>query len=69
MSRVIDNPNYQGPSTCQLEYLDLLRESGITNMFGAGSYLEQEFGLSRQEARAVLKHWMQTFSDQHKGEL
>ena len=28
-----------------LEYLDDLRESGVTNMFGAGSYLEDNFCL------------------------
>jgi hypothetical protein len=41
--------------------LDALRESGITNMFGAGSYLQEEFGLTRAEARAILVYWMQTF--------
>lgn len=40
------------------EYLDELRLSGETNMFGAGAYLEQEFGLDRREARDVLMTWM-----------
>ena len=40
------------------EYLDALRESGVTNMFGAGAYLEDEFGLTRFEARAVLMEWI-----------
>ena len=26
------------------EYLDALRESGVVNMFGAGTYLQDEFG-------------------------
>ncbi len=43
------------------EYLDQLRESGVTNMFGAGSYLEDEFGLGRNEAREVLAEWMRTY--------
>ena len=43
-------------------YLDVLRESGVTNMFGAAPYLTDEFGLSRSEARTVLKSWMQNFS-------
>ena len=38
-----------------LEYLDSLRESGETNMFGAGRWLENAFDLSRPEAREVLK--------------
>lgn len=48
-----------------LEYLDELRESGVTNMFGAGEYLEAVFGLDRKEARRVLTHWMQTFGERH----
>ncbi len=47
------------------EYLDALRESGVTNMFGAGSYLQEEFGLDRYEARDILMKWMQTFSERH----
>ena len=44
------------------EYLDTLRDTGVTNMFGAAPYLTDEFGLSRTEARTVLKSWMQNFS-------
>lgn len=43
------------------EYLDDLRESGETNMFGASPYLQDEFGLTKQEARAILSEWMRTF--------
>lgn len=43
-------------------YLDELRNSGETNMFGAASYLMREFGLNRTEARTVLGQWMETFS-------
>jgi len=51
------------------EFLDNLRESGITNMFGAGPYLEAEFDLDEREARALLVEWMKTFSERHrKGE-
>ena len=42
-------------------YLDALRESGVTNMFGAAPYLMDEYGLSRSEARTVLMSWMQNF--------
>ncbi len=47
------------------EYLDDLRESGVVNMFGARPYVAREFGLSSQEASAVLSEWMKTFSDRH----
>lgn len=40
------------------EYLEELRKSGETNMFGAAPYLQQEFGLDRREARAILMEWM-----------
>jgi hypothetical protein len=34
-------------------YLDELRESGETNMYGAPSYLVATFGLTRKEAMEV----------------
>ena len=44
-----------------LLFLDALRESGVTNMFGAGHYLIEAFGISRTEARTILAYWMETF--------
>lgn len=41
------------------EYLNELRDSGETNMFGAGAYLEAEFDLDRREAKNILMAWMQ----------
>lgn len=52
------------PEVCtdeMLEYLDDLRESGDTNMYGAGSFVGAEFCLTVSEARAVTTYWMQTF--------
>jgi hypothetical protein len=43
------------------DYLDELRESGQTNMFGAVPYLMEEFGMDRKEAGAVLSEWMRSF--------
>ena len=49
-----------------LLYLDQLRESGVTNMFGAVTYILLEFSdLSEQQAKQVLIYWMRTFSDRH----
>lgn len=48
-----------------LEYLDDLRESGETNMFGATPYLEDDFDLSRADARSVLSYWMKSFEERH----
>jgi hypothetical protein len=47
------------------EYLDELRESGETNMFGAGAYLEDAFDLPRREARDVLMEWMKTYTQRN----
>ena len=44
------------------DYLDTLRESGETNMLGAGAYLERRFQVNKRTAREWLKHWMYTFS-------
>lgn len=49
-----------------LEFLDSLRDSGVTNMFGAASYVQEEFPeLSKDESREVLFYWMHTFSERH----
>ena len=46
------------------EYLDSLRESGITNMFGAAPYLQPAFPeLSIKESREILSEWMRTFGE------
>ena len=47
------------------DYLDGLRESGVTNMFGAAPYLMEEFGFDKREASQWLVEWMQTFSERH----
>ena len=49
-----------------LEYLDDLRKSGATNMFGATPFLQEEFPeLTTIEARDVLGYWMGSFSERH----
>jgi len=47
----------------EFEYLNMLRESGATNMFGAAAYLQDEFGLEKAEARTILKLWMESFKE------
>ena len=44
------------------KFLDELRASGTTNMFGAAVDLQQEFGMERVEARKILQEWMNQFS-------
>lgn len=42
-------------------YLEKLRRSGVTNMFGATPYLQKEFGLSYEEAGKILTDWMKNY--------
>lgn len=48
-----------------LVYLDDLRESGITNMFGATPYLVHTFGLDKEIAKKILRYWMDNFEVRH----
>jgi len=48
-------------------YLDDLRDYGITNMFEAVPYLMSKYPeLSTDEAKKILKNWMDTYSKRHK---
>ena len=42
-------------------FLDNLRESGITNMFGATPYLVDEFDIDKKAASILLMAWMQQY--------
>ena len=42
------------------EYLEELRESGVTNMFGATPYLMKEFDLEERHAKNLLTKWMES---------
>ena len=44
------------------EYLDNLRESGITNMWGSATYLEEEFNLEYADAKQIVINWMRQFT-------
>lgn len=43
------------------EYLEDLRQSGVTNMYGGAKYLEGDFSLSRKESRQILISWMNNY--------
>ena len=46
-----------------LEYLNDLRDSGDTNMFGASPYVESRFGIDRNESRKLVSLWMNNFNE------
>ena len=43
------------------DYLEALRQTGVTNMFGAAPYLVEMFGVDKKEARTILMKWMETY--------
>lgn len=49
-----------------LEFLNILRDSGATNMFGAVPYIKDEFELDSKEAKSLLMLWMANFNDEGK---
>jgi len=49
-----------------LEFLDDLRESGETNMFGAGTYIQSHFGVDKRVAKEITLYWMRTFGDEDR---
>lgn len=44
-------------------YLNELRESGDTNMYGATPYLMETFDINQTEAKRILILWMENFSE------
>jgi len=50
------------------EFLDELRDSGVTNMFGATPYLQEAFGLDKIEARMILIDWMENYGKRKAGQ-
>ena len=53
------------------DYLDRLRDSGVTNMFGAVPYLQQEFpelSFNRAQALYILREWMKSYRNGGDGQ-
>tara|TARA_B000000475_G_scaffold266316_1_gene255919 strand:+ start:2600 stop:4036 length:1437 start_codon:yes stop_codon:yes gene_type:complete len=53
----------EGVEKRMFTYLSDLRDSGVTNMFGAAPYLANEFGLDKRTAREILAKWMKSFGE------
>lgn len=45
------------------QFLNDIRESGKINMFGAGPYVQEVFGVDRYEANELVAEWMKSFSE------
>jgi hypothetical protein len=49
-----------------LEYLNSLRKSGQTNMFGAAPYIQKYMGVDTKESNRLLQLWMDNFNEECK---
>lgn len=43
-------------------FLEMLRRSGVTNMFGAVPYLMDAFDIEYKEAKEILLDWMKNYN-------
>ena len=60
--KTITRPEYVTDE--HLEYLDELRVSGVTNMFGARPYPVRHFEMTdEKEAGNILSYWMKSFGN------
>ena len=49
-----------------LKFLDNLRESGVTNMLGAGVYISGTFSTDTELSNKILSYWMKTFGEEDR---
>ena len=55
------------PERAVFMFLDALRETGITNMYGASPFIRERFpDLNRYDANRLLCRWMETFEARHR---
>lgn len=44
-------------------FLEMLRKSGVVNMFGAVPYLMENYDLDRNQANEILMNWMSNYEE------
>ena len=60
----MNTKNQTSPTKEQVyNFLNILRLSGITNMYGASPYLQEVFGFTKHDANRYLNSWMDIFDD------
>ena len=52
---------YEVAWTEYYQYLESLRQSGVTNMYGSAPYLAKAYALSSGEATNVVVSWMENY--------
>ena len=53
--------SYLKSDQAKFDFLVRLRDAGVVNMWGAGEYVSDQFGLTEQEGSDVLLRWIATF--------
>ena len=51
------------------EFLDDLRDSGVTNVFGSAPILAEEFGLCIRHARTIVGDYMRQKQNSYNGNI
>ena len=49
-------------------YLDELRKSGVTNMYGVHQYVMEDFSMDKAMAIKLVQAWMETFKEKDDAE-
>ena len=45
------------------DWIEKLRQSGVTNMYGAVPYIQDHFLITDEEATVLLVYWMNHYND------
>ena len=63
----VPQKNFVEKGSSYFVFLDCLRDSGITNMFGAAPYLMEAFSMDRASATTILLEWMEQYGQRKEG--
>lgn len=58
-----DNSQIKEEHLKYYEFLEALRKSGETNMFGASPYLSAYYGMSSRKAIEILSEWIDNYDE------
>ncbi len=61
-SKIMENTTITKQEKEIFDYLNDLRDSGITNMFGATPYIVEAFEIDKREASPILSKWMRLYN-------
>jgi hypothetical protein len=62
-NKLIKKIKYNNMQQEHYDYLIELRDSGVTNMWGATPYLMKRFGMNEVEAGEILLEWIKSFKN------